>query len=331
MSAVIHRETDLSPLEGKTLSVLGYGSQGRAHANNLRDSGLRTIVAELPKTDNHRRALADGFQPVALTEAVEQGDVLAVLLPDEAVPEIFRAEMRDRLSPDKTLVFAHGFNIHYGLIDVPDHVAAVLVAPLGPGPLVREKYVRGEGVPCLIATAENAEPNDKSLALAYAAGIGCTRAGAIETTFAEETETDLFSEQAVICGGLSALIQATFETLVEAGYQEEIAYVVSVQEVKQVVDIIDRGGLAYMRRSISNTAEYGDYTRGPRIVNAAAKAEMRRILDEIRSGRFAREWAEENRTGAKNLEAMRRRREKHTIEDVGRRVREWLRGPAHGD
>lgn len=326
MPAIIHQDNDadLSLLENKTIAVLGYGSQGHAHAQNLRESGLRVVVAELPETDNHRQAVADGFQPVSVSEAVEQSDVAAVLLPDEAVPEVFLAEIRNHLTPDDVLVFAHGFNVRYGLIDVPEGVSTVLVAPLGPGRLVREKYVRGEGVPCLIATPEGAGAEAMGIGLAYAKGIGCTRAGAIETTFAEETETDLFGEQVVLCGGLSALIQAGFETLAEAGYQEEIAYIVSVHEVKQIVDLIYQGGLDHMRRSISNTAEYGDYTRGPRIVTGQTKAEMRRILDEIRDGRFAREWADENRAGAADFKEMRRRQQTHQMEEIGRRLRKLI-------
>ena len=331
MPAIIHQDNDadLSLLENKTIAVLGYGSQGHAHAQNLRESGLRVIVAELPETDNHRQAVADGFQPISVAKAVEQSDVVAVLLPDEVVPEVFRAEIHDHLTPGDVLVFAHGFNVRYGLIDVPEGVSTVLVAPLGPGRLVREKYVRGEGVPCLIATAEGAGRDAMAVGLAYARGIGCTRAGAIETTFAEETETDLFGEQVVLCGGLSALIQAGFETLVESGYQEEIAYLVSVHEVKQIVDLIYEGGLAQMHRSISNTAEYGDYTRGPRLVTGQTKAEMRRILDEIRDGRFAREWADENRAGAPNFEKMRDRQQAHQMEEIGRRLRKlmpWIDG-----
>ncbi|MBN1393925.1 MAG: ketol-acid reductoisomerase, partial [Pirellulales bacterium] len=229
------------------------------------------------------------------------------------------------LSPGNVLVFAHGFNVRYNLIDVPEGVSALLVAPLGPGSLVREKYVQGKGVPCLIATTERSAKDAKAVALAYAKGIGSTRAGAIETTFAEETETDLFAEQAVLCGGLCALMQAGFETLVEAGYQKEIAYVVSVHEVKQIVDLIYRHGLAEMRRMISNTAEFGDYTRGPRLIDQRTKAEMGRILDEVRDGRFAREWTDENRSKGGNFEEMRRLRQLHPIEEIGRRMRKMMR------
>ena len=329
MPAVIHRDNEvvLSPLENRTIAVLGYGSQGHAHALNLRDSGLRAVVAELPDSENHRRAVADGFQPVSVATAVVQCDVIAVLLPDEVVPEVFRREIRDHLTPGKTLVFAHGFNVRYNLIDVPEGVSTVLVAPMGPGGLVREKYMQGGGVPCLIATADDAS-DAKPIALAYAKGIGCTRAGAIESTFAEETETDLFAEQAVLCGGINALILAAFETLVEAGYQEEIAYTATVHEIKQTVDLIQRLGPAGMRQAISNTAEYGDLTRGPRIIDEHVKSELRRILDEIRDGRFAREWTDENRAGGKQFEELRRQRQSHSIEAVGRRMRKLISGDA---
>lgn len=326
MPAVIHRDNEvvLSPLENRTIAVLGYGSQGHAHALNLRDSGLRLVVAELPDSDNHRRAVANGFQPVSIAEAVERSEIVAVMLPDEIVPEVFRREIRDHLTPGKTLVFAHGFNIRYNLIDVPEGVSAVLVAPMGPGGLVREKYLQGGGVPCLIATSDTAASDAKSIALAYAKGIGCTRAGAIESTFAEETETDLFAEQAVLCGGINALILAAFETMVEAGYQEEIAYTATVHEIKQTVDLIQRLGPAGMGRAISNTAEYGDLMRGPRIIDERVKTELRRILDEVRDGRFAREWTDENRTGGEHFEELRRQRQNHAIEAAGRRMRKLL-------
>ena len=348
------KDADLALLAGKTIAVLGYGSQGHAQAQNLRDSGCKVIVAEPAGTANHRQAIEDGFQPISAGEAVGQADVIAVLLPDQLQAEIFRNEIRDHLSPGKALVFAHGFSVRFGQLDVPQGVSTVLVSPMGPGTLVRAAYVRGEGVPCLIALADtshnsvpllgasravnrSAEPHcfceavahrpdadALGLALAYAKAIGGTRAGAIETTFAEETETDLFAEQAVLCGGVSALVKAGFETLVEAGYQPEIAYFACVQEVKQLVDLIYQGGLDYMRRSISNTAEYGDRTRGPRIINERTKAEMERILAEIRDGRFAREWLEESRSGAATLEALRRQAEDHPIEQVGRQMRKLM-------
>jgi ketol-acid reductoisomerase len=349
-------DADLSLLDGKTIAVLGYGSQGRAQAMNLRDSGCRVVAAQPPDRPNFRRAVQDGFQPVSAAEATRQADLIAVLTPDELLPGIFQSEIRPHLAPGKTLVFAHGFNVRFKLIDVPEGVSTVLVAPLGPGPMVRSEFVRGRGVPCLIATADRAgnsapllgtsgtghnqlsqhcssqavahsgEKCGLNLALAYAKGIGCTRAAAFETTFAEETETDLFGEQAVLCGGLGSLVQAAFETLVEAGYQPEIAYFTCVHEVKLIVDMIHRHGMNFMWQNISNTAEYGAYTCGPRIVSEPVKAEMRRILEEIRDGRFARQWVEENRTGAAKFEALRHARQSHPIEEVGRRVREQVFG-----
>jgi ketol-acid reductoisomerase len=352
------QDADLTLLAGKTIAVLGYGSQGRAQAQNLRDSGCQVIVAELPETANCRHAVEDGFRPTSAAEAVRRADVVAVLLPDELQPEIFANEIRGNLSPGKVLVFAHGFSVRFGQLDVPPGVSAVLVSPMGPGKLVRAAYVRGQGVPCLVAVADASRhgvpllgtsravnggadthcfceavahrPDDAlGLALAYAKAIGGTRVGAIETTFAEETETDLFAEQAVLCGGLGALVKAGFETLVEAGYQPEIAYFACIHEVKQIVDLIYQGGLEYMRRSISNTAEYGDRTRGPRIITQQTKAEMERILAEIRDGRFAREWLDESRSGAAVLEALRRQGQGHPVEGVGREMRKlapWING-----
>ena len=342
MKVYSDKDADLSLLAGKTIAVLGYGLQGHAQAQNLRDSGCKVIVAEPAGTANHRLAVEDGFRPVSVAEATRQADIVAMLLPDELQPDVFRNEIRDQLSPGKVLVFAHGFSVRFGQLDVPRAVSVVLVSPMGPGNLVRAAYVRGEGVPCLIAVGEKCTlrtphaPREETsvtrsvtstmlaVALAYAKAIGGTRAGAIETTFAEETETDLFAEQAVLCGGLSALVKAGFETLVEAGYQPEIAYFACVQEVKQIVDLIYQGGLDHMRRSISNTAEYGDRTRGPRIITEETKAEMERILEEIQDGRFAREWLQESGSGAAALEALRRREQAHPIETVGRQVRKLL-------
>lgn len=326
MPATIYydQDADLSLLEGKTLSILGYGSQGHAHAQNLRDSGLKVVVAELPGTPNYALAVKDGFQPVSTEEAVAQGDMIAILLPDEIQADIFRTQIRDHLSPGNVLVCSHGFNIHYGQFDIPQGVAAVLVAPKGPGHLLRAEYVRGAGVPCLIALGPGATQETLRLGLAYAKGIGGTRAGVIQTTFAEETETDLFGEQVVLCGGLSALIKAGFETLVEAGYQPEMAYFECVHEVKLIVDLIYQGGLSYMRYSISNTAEYGDYTRGPRIITDQTRQEMRRILEEIQDGRFAREWILENKAQAPAFKALRRRERAHQVEQVGKHLRKLM-------
>jgi ketol-acid reductoisomerase len=323
MPATIYRDddADFSLLDGKTIAILGYGSQGRAHALNLRDSGCRVIVAELPDTANHQRAVEDGFQPLSAAEAAGQGDVVALLLPDELQGEVFDREIRRRLSPGKVLVCAHGFNVHFGLIDAPEGVATVLVAPTGPGPLLRSEFVRGSGIPGLVAVGPRTSPEAMEIALAYSKGIGCTRVGVIETTFAEETVTDLFGEQAVLCGGLGALAQAGFETLVEAGYQPEIAYFECVHQLKLIVDLIYQGGLSYMRKAASNTAEFGDYTRGPRLVTAETKAEMKRILEEICDGRFAREWMGEHEAGGAAFRQMRRQHDTHPVEEIGRRLR----------
>jgi len=326
MPATIYydKDADLSLLKDKTIAVLGYGSQGHAHAQNLRDSGLKVIVAELPGTPNHEQAVKDGFQPLGTEEAVKQGDIVAILLPDEIQADVFRRQIRPNLSPGNMLVCSNGFNVHFGQFDIPDGVATVLVAPKGPGHLLRAEYVRGAGVPCLIALGPGATDETLPLGLAYAKGIGGTRAGVIQTTFAEETETDLFGEQVVLCGGLSALIKAGYETLVEAGYQPEMAYFECVHEVKLIVDLIYQGGLSYMRYSISNTAEYGDYTRGPRIITEQTRQEMRRILQEIQDGSFAKEWILENKANAPSFKALRRRERAHEVEQVGKRLRKLM-------
>ena len=321
------KDADLSLLKGKTLAILGYGSQGHAHAQNLRDSGLNVLVAELPGTPNYQRAVEDGFQPVSAEEATRKGDMVTILLPDELQADVFRGQIRDHLSPGNVVVCSHGFNVHFGQFEVSEGVATVLVAPKGPGHLVRAEFVRGAGVPCLIALGQGAGRQTLGLGLAYAKGIGGTRAGVIETTFAEETETDLFGEQVVLCGGVSALVKAAYEILVEAGYQPEMAYFECMHELKLIVDLFYQGGLNYMRYSVSNTAEYGDYTRGPRIITDQTKAEMRRILEEVRSGQFAREWILENKANAPMFKALRRREREHPIEEVGlklRRLMSWI-------
>ena len=326
MPAAIYydKDADLSLLKGKTLAILGYGSQGHAHAQNLRDSGLSVIVAELSGTPNYEQAVKDGFQPVSAEEATKKGDMVTILLPDELQADVFRSQVRDHLSPGNVVVCSHGFNVHFGQFEVPQGVSTVLVAPKGPGHLLRAEFVRGAGVPCLIALGEGAGDDTLKLGLAYAKGIGGTRAGVIETTFAEETETDLFGEQVVLCGGVSALVKAAYETLVEAGYQPEMAYFECMHELKLIVDLFYQGGLNYMRYSVSNTAEYGDYTRGPRIITDETKAEMRRILEEVRSGQFAREWILENKANAPMFKAIRRREREHPIEEVGLRLRRLM-------
>ena len=321
------KDADLSLLKGKTLSILGYGSQGHAHAQNLRDSGCTVVVAELPGTANYEQAVADGFTPVSTEEAVKQGDMITILLPDELQADVFRAQIRDNLSPGNVVVCSHGFNVHFGQFEVPKGVATVLVAPKGPGHLLRAEYVRGAGVPCLIALGDNAGDEAFKLGMAYAKGIGGTRAGVIQTSFAEETETDLFGEQVVLCGGVSALVKAAYETLVEAGYQPEMAYFECMHELKLIVDLFYQGGLNYMRYSVSNTAEYGDYSRGPRIITDETKAEMKKILTEIQNGQFAREWILENKANAPAFKAMRRKDHDHSIEKVGlqlRRLMSWI-------
>jgi ketol-acid reductoisomerase len=319
------KDADLSLLQGKTIAILGYGSQGHAHAQNLRDSGCHVVVAQRPGSPNYELAKSHGFEPVSLAEATEQGDLVNMLLPDEVQADLYRTEVRPHLKPGKILMCSHGFNVHFGQVQAPPGVDTLLVAPKGPGHLVRSEFVRGGGVPCLLATNEGASDLTRRLGLAYAKGIGGTRGGVLETTFAEETETDLFGEQVVLCGGVSALVKAAFETLVEAGYQPEMAYFECLHELKLIVDLFYQGGLNYMRYSVSNTAEYGDYTRGPRIVTEETRREMQKILAEIQSGQFAREWILENRAGTPAFQAMRRRERQHAIEQVGRQLRRLMR------
>jgi len=324
--AKIYYEKDApkTALESKTIAVIGYGSQGHAHSQNLRDSGLKVIVAELEGTDNYKLAKKHGFKPVTAEEAVKKGDLIIITLPDEVQAKIYKSAIEPNLKAGKTLGFCHGFNIHFKYIVPPKDINVVMIAPKGPGHLVRSEYERGGGVPCLIAVQQNADGKAKDIALAWANGIGGARAGVIETTYKEETETDLFGEQAVLCGGLSALIKAGFETLVNAGYQPEIAYFECMHEVKLIVDLMYQGGISYMRYSISNTAEYGDLTRGPRIITDKTKAEMKKILDEICSGAFAKEWVNEYNTGCKNFKALYDKDHDHKVEQVGRRLRKMM-------
>jgi len=322
------KDANLDVLKGKKIAIIGYGSQGHAQGQNLRDSGLDVIVADLPGTDNWKLAVKHGFKPMTAAEAAKQGDIIQILTEDEVQGIVYKNEVEPGLSKGKTLLFSHGFNIHFGQIVPPKDVDVIMVAPKGPGHLVRRVYTEGAGVPALIAIYQDASGNAKATALAYAKGIGATKVGVLETTFEEETETDLFGEQAVLCGGCTALVQAGFETLVEAGYQPEIAYFECMHELKLIVDLMYEGGMEYMRYSVSNTAEYGDYTRGPRVITDDVREEMECILAEIQSGEFAREWILENKAGRPVLNAARRHSGESMIEEVGgelRKMMPWLK------
>ncbi len=326
MTATIYydNDADLSLLADKTIAILGYGSQGHAQAQNLKDSGCNVIVGQRPGSANYELAVSHGFEPLPLDEATRQGDLVNLLLPDEVQGDLYRNQIQDNLEPGNILMCSHGFNIHFGQIEPPADVDALLVAPKGPGHLVRSEYEKGGGVPALIALSEGASEETKQLGLAYAKGIGGTRGGVIETSFAEETETDLFGEQVVLCGGVSALVEAAFDTLVDAGYQPEMAYFECLHELKLIVDLFYEGGLSYMRYSVSNTAEFGDYTSGSRIVTDETRAEMKRILAEIQQGDFARKWILENKAGAPAFKATRRRARESQLEEVGRRLRRLM-------
>jgi ketol-acid reductoisomerase len=318
------QDADLGLLKGKTIAIIGYGSQGHAQAQNLRDSGCNVVVGQRPGSANYDLAVEHGFKPVSAAEAAEAGDLVNILLPDEVQGDIYTQDIKPRLRPGNLLLCSHGFNIHFGQVVPPKGVDSALVAPKGPGHLVRSEFVKGGGVPCLIATADDCSAAGKALALAYAKGIGGTRGGVLQTTFAEETETDLFGEQVVLCGGVSALVKMGFETLVEAGYQPESAYFECLHELKLIVDLMYQGGLNYMRYSISNTAEFGDYSSGPRIINEQTRAEMKKILHEIQTGQFARNWIMENKAGRPVFNAIRRREKDHPVEQVGKRLRSLM-------
>ncbi|MFN3192183.1 MAG: ketol-acid reductoisomerase [Aureliella sp.] len=326
MSAKIYydNDADLSHLKDKTVAILGYGSQGHAQAQNLRDSGCNVVIGQREGSANYDLAVSHNFKPVSAAEATKQADVINILLPDEVQGDVYRDHILPNLSPGNVLMCSHGFNLHFGQVEPPSGVDALLVAPKGPGHLVRSEYVKGGGVPGLIAVSEDASDTTFQIGLAYAKGIGATRGGVIHTSFAEETETDLFGEQVVLCGGVSELVKAGFETLVEAGYQPEMAYFECMHELKLIVDLFYEGGLNYMRYSVSNTAEYGDYSSGPRIITEETKKEMKKILTEIQNGEFARNWILENRAGAASFKATRRRERNHEIEQVGRRLRKLM-------
>ena len=320
-------DADLGLLAGRKIAVIGFGSQGHAHALNLRDSGLDVLVGLYPGSRSWASAEASGLRVGAVEDVAREADVIMVLIPDHLQREVYEKAIEPGLAEGKMLMFAHGFNIHFQQIAPPPFVDVTMVAPKGPGHLVRRVYEEGGGVPCLLAVHQDASEVARQLALAYAKGIGGTRGGVLETTFLEETETDLFGEQVILCGGLSALIKASFETLVEAGYQPESAFFETMHELKLIVDLIYEGGLARMRYSVSDTAEYGDYSRGPRIITDETRAEMRRILEEIQTGRFAREFILENMSGRSSFLAMRRRDAEHEVERVGAEMRammSWL-------
>lgn len=318
------RDADLGVLKGKKVAIIGYGSQGHAQAQNLRDSGVNVIVAELEGTPNYKLALSHKFKPVNAAKAAKEADIIQILAQDNVQAQLYRTEIRDNLKKGNTLVFSHGFNIHYNQIVPPPDIDVIMIAPKGPGHLVRREYERGAGVPSLIAVYQDYTKKAKKTALAYAKGIGATRAGVIETSFKEETETDLFGEQAVLCGGATELVKAGFDTLVEAGYQPEIAYFECLHELKLIVDLMYEGGMSYMRYSISDTAEYGDMTRGRRVVSEETREEMRAILDEIVSGEFAREWILENMAGRPVYNALKKIEGEHLIEKVGKELRSMM-------
>ena len=323
-------DSDAQPelLRDKTIAIAGYGSQGHAHAQNLKDSGCRVMVGAVPGRESWKKAEAAGIKVDTPENVSKAADIIILLVPDTLQARVYRESVQKHLTAGKMLMFAHGFNIHFNQIVPPPDVDVAMIAPKGPGPMVRQLYVDKVGIPALIAVHQDASGHAKELALAYAAGIGSARAGVLETTFAEETETDLFGEQVVLCGGVSALIKTAFETLVDAGYQPEIAYFEVCHELKLIVDLIHKGGLAGMRAAVSNTAEYGDYTRGPRIINEDTREEMWTILEEIQNGTFAREWILENQAGCPSFTALRRQDADHEIEEVGAELRAmmpWLK------
>ena len=328
LKMVYEKDAPLDALKGKTVAIIGYGSQGHAHAQNMRDSGLKVIVANRKDSPNGRLAAEHGFNPMSVEDAVKQADLAIITLPDEVQPEVYNKSIKPNLKKGQTLGATHGFNFHFKTIEAPKDVDVILIAPKGPGHLVRSEFEKGGGVPCLLAVFQDPSGNARKTALAWGNGVGGARSGIIETTFKDECETDLFGEQAVLCGGLSALIKAGFETLTEAGYPPEMAYFECVHEVKLIVDLIYQGGLDYMRYSISNTAEYGDLTRGPRVVTDQTKQEMKKILAEITSGQFAKEWRAEYEGGMKNFKRLYEADNSHPVEVTGRKLRKmmpWLK------
>jgi ketol-acid reductoisomerase len=324
MKIYYDRDANLNHLKGKKIAIIGYGSQGHAQAQNLRDSGLNVVVSQRKGSENYQFALRDGFKPITAEEAAKQSDVIQILTQDHVQAKLYEEDVKPHLKKGKTLLFSHGFNIHYGQIVPPKEIDVVMIAPKGPGHLVRREFQKGAGVPSLLAIHQDSSKKAKQTALAYAKGIGATRAGVIETTFKEETETDLFGEQAVLCGGVTELIKAGFDTLVEAGYHPEIAYFECLHELKLIVDLMYEGGLSFMRYSVSDTAEYGDLTRGKRIITQETREEMKRILKEVQTGSFAKEWILENQVGRPMFSALRRKEAEHPIEEVGKKLRSMM-------
>ncbi|MBU1148015.1 MAG: ketol-acid reductoisomerase [Candidatus Omnitrophica bacterium] len=322
------KDADLNVLKGKKIAIIGYGIQGRGQALNLRDSGLDVIVSELEGTENYKTAQADGFTPVAAVEAAKEADIIQILTQDHVQAKVYKESIKPNLKKGKALVFSHGFNIHFKQIKPPKKIDVFMVAPKGPGALVRQMYEEGKGVPCLVAVFQDASGDALKLGLAYAKGIGGTRAGVIETTFKEETETDLFGEQVVLCGGATELIKAGFDTLIEAGYQPEIAYFECLHELKLITDLIYRTGIQGMRKRVSDTAEYGDLTRGKRVINERTRKEMKKILKEVQSGKFAREWIKENENGRPEFTKLRKADDTHPVEVIGKKLRgmmDWIK------
>ncbi len=318
------KDADLGFIQNKTIAVIGYGIQGRGQALNLRDSGLKVVIGQREGSVNYDQAKKDGFEPVDAVTAAKQADIIQILTQDHIQAELYKKAIKKHLKKGKSIAFSHGFNIHFEQIVPPEDVDVFMIAPKGPGSLVRRQYEEGKGVPCLVAIFQDASGNALKTALAYAKGIGGTRAGVIETTFKEETETDLFGEQCVLCGGTSELIKAGFDTLIEAGYQPEIAYFECLHELKLITDLIYETGIQGMRKRVSDTAEYGDYSRGKRIISDKTRKTMKKILDEIQTGKFAREWMRENKKGRPNLNKWRQESDQHKVEQVGRELREMM-------
>ena len=322
------KDADLAVLKGKTIGVIGFGSQGHAHALNLKDSGCDVIVGLYPGSKSWKAVEESGLRVGNVREVAEQSDIIMILTPDQVARDVYYQHIADGLKPGNMVMWAHGFNVHYGQVQAPDDVDVTMVAPKGPGHLVRRVYTEGGGVPALFAVHQNATEQARQVALAYAKGIGATRSGVLETTFKEETETDLFGEQSVLCGGVTSLVKSAFETLVEAGYQPELAFFECMHELKLIVDLMYEGGMGYMRYSISDTAEYGDYTRGPVVIDGHVKENMKRVLAQIQDGTFAREWILENQAGRPSFQALRRINAEHPIEEVGGELRNmmaWLK------